>query len=211
MPTTHSQLGSRLPLLPYHTLTAQQQSLFDEMAYTVIPWADASSFLAQDSERRFIGPFNPALLHPELAKSFIELQLAESQHSVLPERIRQVIILIVGGAWRADYELYAYSAVARHAGLAEDVVNSLVAGETPDGTAPKELIAHRVARQLTVERRVDDNLFQSAEDCFGRQGVLDIVILAGIYQTVCGLLNAFLIPAPRPDHDREGQAAGNRR
>ncbi len=211
MPTTPSRLGGRLPLLPYHTLTAQQQSLFDEMAYTVIPWADASSFLAQDSEGRFIGPFNPALLHPELAKSFIELQFAEGEHSVLSERIRQVIILTVGSVWRADYELYAHSAVARHAGLAEDVVNSLVAGETPHGLLPEELIVHRITRQLTLERRIDDNLYQIAEDGFGHQGVLDIVILVGIYQTVCGLLSAFEIPAPSPDHDHEGQAVGHRR
>jgi len=211
MPSIPIPLGGRLPLLDYHTLTAQQQSLFDEMAYTVIPWADASSFLARDSEGRFIGPFNPALLHPELAKSFIELQFAEGEHSVLSERIREVIILTVGSAWRADYELYAHSAAARHAGLTDDVVDSLVAGDTPDGLLLEELIAHRVARQLTLERRINENLYRIAEDGFGRRGVLDIVILVGIYQTVCGLLNAFAIPAPSPDHDHEGEAVGHRR
>lgn len=69
MPSIPIPLGGRLPLLDHHTLTAQQQSLFDEVAYTVIPWADASSLLAQDSEGRFIGPFNPALLHLELARA----------------------------------------------------------------------------------------------------------------------------------------------
>lgn len=206
MSPTPIPLGGRLPLADYNSLTAQQQRFFDEMTSTVVPWAGASAFLAQDGEGRFIGPFNPALLHPDLGKSFLELQYVEANHSVLTARTREVIILTVGSVWQADYELYAHSAVAGHAELPEDVVISLVAGETPDGLPPEELIAHRVARQLTVERRIDDSLYRMAEDSFGRQGVLDIVILVGIYQTVCGLLNAFEIPAPSPVRGQSSKA-----
>jgi len=204
-------LGGRLPLAHYNSLTVHQQRLFDEMTSTVVPWAGASAFLAQDGEGRFMGPFNPALLHPELARSFLELQYAEVNHSVLTARTREVIIFTVRSVWQADYELYAHSAVASHAGLPEDVVISLVAGETPDGLQPEELIAHRVARQLTAERRIEDSLYWIAEQGFGRQGVLDIVILVGIYQTVCGLLNAFEIPAPSPVRSQSSQALGHGR
>lgn len=206
MSPTPIPLGGRLPLADYNSLTAQQQRFFDEMTSTVVPWARASAFLAQDGEGRFIGPFNPALLHPELGKSFLGLQYVEANHSVLTARTREVIILTVGSIWQADYELYAHSAVASHAGLPEHVVISLVAGETPDGLQPEELIAHRVARQLTVERRIDNSLYRMAEDSIGRQGVLDIVMLVGIYQTVCGLLNAFEIPAPSPVRGPSSQA-----
>ena len=211
MSPTPIPLGGRLPLADYNSLTAQQQRFFDEMTSTVVPWAGASSFLAQDGEGRFIGPFNPALLHPELGKSFLELQYVEVNRSVLTARTREVIILTVGSVWQANYELYAHSAVAGHAGLPEDVVISLVAGETPDGLQPEELIAHRVARQLTAERRIDDSLYRVAEEGFGRQGVLHIVILVGIYQTVCGLLNAFEIPAPSPVRGQSSQALGHGR
>ena len=94
--------GSRRPLVAYLALTPRQQGLFDKMASTVIPWADRSSLRAQDGEGRFIAPFNPALLHPEPAQSFLELQFAEGEHSVLAERVRQVIILTIGSAWHAD-------------------------------------------------------------------------------------------------------------
>lgn len=211
MPSIPIPLGGRLPLLDRHTLIAQQQSLFEDTAYTVIPWAEASAFLAQDGEGRLIGPFNPDPLHPEPANSVIELQFAESAQSVLSERIRQVIILTVGSAGRADHELYAHSAVARRASLTDDIIDSLVAGETPIGLLPEELIAHRVARQLTLERRIDDNRYRITEGGLGRRGVLDIVFLVGIYQAVCGLLNAFAIPGPSPDQDHEGEAIGHRR
>lgn len=84
----------------------------------------------------------------------------------------------------------------------------MAAGKTPDGLLPEEPLAHRAARQLPVEHQVDDNLYHLAEERFGRQGVLDLVILVGIYQTVCGLLNAFETPAPTQDHDDEGPSRG---
>lgn len=80
----------------------------------------------------------------------------------------------------------------------------MAAAKTPDGLLPEEPLAHRAARQLPVEHQVDDNLYPLAEERFGRQGVLDLVILVGIHQTVCELLNAFETPAPTQDHDDEG-------
>ncbi len=75
--------GGPLPVVADQAPTPQPQGLFDKMASTVISWADPFSFRTQDGEGRFIGPFNPALPHPELAQSFLELQFAEGEHSVL--------------------------------------------------------------------------------------------------------------------------------
>ena len=41
------------------------------------------------------------------------------------------------------------------------------------------------------------NLFRAAEHAFGQRGLVEIAYLTGIYHTVCALLNAFEIPAPR--------------
>jgi 4-carboxymuconolactone decarboxylase len=62
-------------------------------------------------------PFNPALLNPAIAAPFLDLQSAEQMHTSLSARVREVVILAVGDAWQADYELYAHVAVARTAGL----------------------------------------------------------------------------------------------
>jgi hypothetical protein len=36
-----------------------------------------------------------------------------------------------------------------------------------------------------------------AEAAFGTRGLADMLFLIGAYQTVCGVLNAFEIPAPK--------------
>jgi 4-carboxymuconolactone decarboxylase len=101
--------------------------------------------------------------------------------------------------WQAPYELYAHSAVARHAGLAESLVAELVAGGLPETLTDAEKTAHRLARALSTAHHVDDDLYRQAEQTFSAAGVFEITALTDVYHTVCGILNAFDIPAP--DHD----------
>jgi hypothetical protein len=51
--------------------------------------------------------------------------LAEHQSTSVSKRDREVIILTVGAAWQAPYELYAHCAVGRHVGLSDDEVRTL--------------------------------------------------------------------------------------
>ena len=106
------------------------------------------------------------------------------------------MILAVGAVWKAEYELYAHSAVGRTAGLSEQAIRILAAGGLPDDISEEEKIAQRYVSQLTAHHQVDDSLYRAAEAAFGVQGLVDIAILMGMYQTVCSLLNGFAIPAP---------------
>jgi hypothetical protein len=60
-----------------------------------------------------------------------------------------------------------------------------------------EQVAQRFATQLTASRRIDDDLFAAAKNSFGLKGLVDLINLIGAYQTVCGLLNGFAVPAPK--------------
>ena len=41
-----------------------------------------------------------------------------------------------------------------------------------------------------------DALYAEGLQRFGEKGLVDLVILAGCYHTVCGMLNLFAVPAP---------------
>ncbi len=196
MPDHAETLGGRLPLLDPATLTAEQREIYDRQDRTMIPWAKTSGFRGKANDGRLIGPFNPVLLSPGITPCFLDLQEAEAKHTTLSERVRQVVILVVGAVWKSDYELYAHSAVARKAGISEGAIRTLAAGGLPDDLIDHEKIAQRYARQLSVEHRVAAALYRAAEEASGRQGLVDIAYLVGIYYIVCGLLNGFEIPAP---------------
>ena len=140
----------------------------------------AAGFQARTQAGQLIGPFNPALLSPAISKAFFEFVLAEHQSTSLSKRDREVIILTVGAAWQAPYELYAHCAVGRHVGLSDDEVHTLAEGGLPDDLSDAEAIAHRVARALTLEHRLDDVLYSEAEKLLGAQGIMDAAILTGV-------------------------------
>jgi 4-carboxymuconolactone decarboxylase len=190
------RLGGRLPLAEPDALTATQRELFDRVTATGVPWAHRSGFAATTADGRLIGPFNPTLLSPEIATEFLKLQAAEERYTSLDERVRQVVILTVGAAWHAPYELYAHSAVARHAGLDKSIVAELAAGGLPEALTDAEKTAHRLAKALSTTHHVDDALYHQAEQTFSAAGVFEIAALTGIYHTVCDILNVFDIPAP---------------
>ena len=196
MTPTSRGLGGRLPLAHPATLSDAGRELFAHIQEHVLPWADRTGFAATTDDGRLIGPFNATLLNPSIAAEFLKLQAAEENYTSLDERVRQVVILTVGAVWQAPYELYAHSAVARHSGINESDVASLVAGVPPEHLTDAEKIAHRLALALTTSHHVDDDLYLDAQKTFGAAGVFEITALTGIYHTVCGILNAFAIPAP---------------
>ena len=104
--------------------------------------------------------------------------------------------MTVGAAWQAPYELYAHCAVGRYVGLSDDEVRIVAEGGLPKDLSDTETVAHRVARALSVEHHLDDALYREAEKLLGANGIMDAVVLTGIYHTVCAILNAFEIPAP---------------
>jgi 4-carboxymuconolactone decarboxylase len=189
-------LGGRLPLAEPDALSDPQRRLYDRMTASVVPWAERAGFTSQVSGGRFIGPFNPALRSPLVCGAFLQFQAAEEENTSLSPRVRQVVILAVGAVWHSPYELYAHSAVGLSVGLPGHVVQVLVAGQLPGELTDAEQAAWRFTHQLVTRRRVDQPTYDQARVALGIVGITDMLSLIGAYQTVCGMLNAFEIPAP---------------
>ncbi len=201
MPEPKQSLGGRLPLFDPEALTPPQKSVYDSIASKMVPWAESAGFKARLDSGELIGPFNTILSSPEIAAAFLALQASEQEHTLLSERVRQVIILTVGAltvgaVWKSDYERYAHSAVARKAGFSEDAIRALAQGDQADDMTQEEWIAQRFTWQLTAERHIGDELYAEAVAAFGARGIVDLIFLAGCYDTISSLLNAFRVPAP---------------
>lgn len=189
-------LGGRLELLSPQSLDRTQKALYDEIDAKRVPWSQKAGFVAKLDGGQLIGPFNVLLYRPEISQGYLTFTDAETANTSLDSRVREVVILSVGAAWNAGYELYAHSAVAGSAGLSDSAVRALVAGESSDDLSATEKLAYRVTRQLTVRHRLDSDLFEEARAAFGQAGLIDITFLIGRYVTICALLNAFEVPAP---------------
>ena len=190
-------LGGRLALLDPQELTPDQKSTYDFIKAKMVPWANASGFQSETDDGRLIGPFNSVLYSPAITSAFLALQEAEQKNTTLDSRLRQVVILTVGAVWACDYERYAHSMVARKAGLSEASIAGLTKGDRPAAKlSAKEQLAQRFTYEITANKQVDDNLYAEACSAFGLQGVVDMLYLAGCYDTIASILNTFKVPAP---------------
>ena len=187
----------RLPLREPSTLTGQQRALYDSIVKQV-PGAKQAGYEMVTADGRLLGPFNAFLLNPEITKTFLAFDVALKKHSSFSERVREVVILAVGGVWAAKYELYTHSIMARNAGIPPAAIESLASGELPIGLAEEEMLAVRVALGMAKAHRLDDALFAQAEETFGRQGLYEMAALIGEFHATCTVLNLFDIPAPEP-------------
>lgn len=190
-------LGGRTALIEPEALTAPQRKLYDYIDAHMAPWAERSGFQAKLPDGRLIGPFNPVLLSPEIGRAFLELQAVEGRSTSLSPRVREVVILTVGAVWRCDYERYAHAAVAKAAGLPPAAVIALTKGDATSDLDEDENVARRFTRALTADHEVDDALFEEARSRFGEKGIVDLIMLAGCYDMISSLLNAFQVPAPQ--------------
>ena len=189
-------LGGRLKLLSPSELSPDQKRTYDTITTEMVPWAESADFQSKTADGRLIGPFNSVLYSPGISAAFQALQAAEQKNTTLDERVRQVVILTVGAVWGCDYERYAHAAVARKAGIADADIAALAKGDPADGLNARERLAQRFTYEITANHRIDDALYEEAQSDFGPQGLVDLLFLAGCYDTVSSLLNAFKVPAP---------------
>ncbi len=192
---TDDALGGRLRLLSPSELSADQKRTYDVIDTEMVPWAESAGFQSKTDDGRLIGPFN-SVLYSTISPAFLALQAAEQKHTTLDERVRQVVILTVGAVWGCDYERYAHAAVARKAGIADAIIAALAKGDLADGLSAKEQLAQRFTYEITANHRIDDALYDEAQATFGPQGLVDLLYLAGCYDTISSLLNTFKVPAP---------------
>jgi 4-carboxymuconolactone decarboxylase len=189
-------LGGRLPLLDPQSLTDAQHGIYDRIAQKLFPMTDNIGFQSRTADGALIGPFNAALFSPAVGAGFLDFMNAEMTQTSLDVRVRQVVVLAVGAVWGSSYELYAHQMEARQVGLSDEQVAALAAGKIPQDLRDREHLAAQLARQLSAEHHVDNDLYAQAEAAFGSESLVDLTLLIGFYHTICAVLNVFEVPAP---------------
>ena len=195
-PANERNWGGRLALLDPQEFADEQRTLDSELRAAVVPWADRSGFASITDDGRFIGPMNIYLHRPRISRAYLGWILTEQQESSLPATIREVVILTIGSAWRADFVVYSHATIARDVGLAEPVIDGILHAAPSDAFSPEELAAYQFATELAERRGVSDGTYRGLTEIYGESGVIDMTNLAGIYIAACALQNVFEVPAP---------------
>jgi 4-carboxymuconolactone decarboxylase len=193
-------MRTRLPQLKPADLGDSQRAFYDSLLANEVAWAENSGARAIAEDGSLLGPFNPLLYNPAFGAASIGVFRADKDSSSLSPRVHEIVILTVGSVWRAAYELYAHAAVAKAAGLPDDMIDAIASGTRPDFKCDEEAAAYDFTWQLTHDHRVDPITYAFATKALGHRGVVDMVMLIGLYLTTCSIINAFEVPVP--EHER---------
>ena len=185
----------RLPIIPPTDITAEQRPLYEDMKIGIA--AKYSSFTTIREDGAILGPWSAWLHEPELGTAIWEVTKAMTRFRHLPEIVRQVVILVVGSRFRAAYEIYAHSTVARIAGITEEQLAAIVAGRKPAGLSEEAETAYDAATALLEGGVLAASAYEEALALFGQHGVNELIYLVGHYCFVSVTLNGFDIRVPK--------------
>ena len=185
----------RLPLLPASDISDDCRQLYD--AFVANVRENFPDIVTMREDGALLGPWGVWMQLPDVGTPM--LQLIEAIRSIpgLSPAAHQVVILMVGGRYRAAYEIYAHAAAARRVGLSDQQIAALLAGEHPSDLDPEQNAAAGVTAALLDGAVLPRPVYDRAVEQLGQEGLNAVVFTTAQYSFVAVMLNAYNVPSPQ--------------
>ncbi len=175
-------LGDRFKPLKYDEMTPEQKIMIDHLLAGERGGAN--------------GPFNVLLRSPEVGDLAAQFGGAMRFRTGLPKDVSEVIIIMTGRYWMAQYEWNSHKAAALQNGVSPAIVDAIATGKRPAGMSPDMELAYNLVDELLTTHQVTDATFNAARDKYGERGVVDMIGLSGWYGLVSMVLDVDRYPLP---------------
>jgi 4-carboxymuconolactone decarboxylase len=142
------------------------------------------------------GPFASLMHHPALAEKVGDLGEYLRFGGTLPGDVRELAILITARSVGQAYEWIAHAKVARKEGLAEDVIERVRTRGDLGALPARYARVARVVQHVLAYESIPAALQAEAQGELGITGLMELVVLAGQYRMIAGVLFAFDTPIP---------------
>ncbi|MBX6767028.1 MAG: carboxymuconolactone decarboxylase family protein [Actinomadura rubrobrunea] len=183
----------RLRRLRPDELDAEQRALYEEI---VSGPRGNGPFALTDDAGGLHGPFNAMLLRPTLGHALQGLGAAIRYRGALPDRCREIAILVVAAVWDSAFERHAHEAAGRAAGLTDEELRALRDGDHDVFADERERVVAVTTRTLAVCQDLTDEEYARAVDVLGAGGVFELTAIVGYYATLALQLRVFRVPVP---------------
>jgi 4-carboxymuconolactone decarboxylase len=191
---SHDRPSPRLAKILPAALDAVQREVYDTIAGG--PRARGTQlFRLVDDEGGLEGPFNAFLLQPRLGDALQGLGSAVRYATTLPDRAREIAILVVADEHRSGFEWYAHEAIGRHVGLTSDELEALRERRF-DAFDDEERVVAVTAHALVSRGDLDDQEFNAASHLLGLPRLFELLTLVGYYAALALQLRVFRVQPP---------------
>ena len=143
------------------------------------------------SQGMVAGPANAWMRSPAYYRS-----MSQDVAWSIPRDVQEVVTLAVGWHWQAAYEFWAHAEIAEEAGVPVAAIEAIRRGETPVLGRPDLQAAYDVTSEFLATKRVSDETYARAVAALGEKGLVEVIGIAGMYNTVSMTLAVFEIGVP---------------
>ncbi len=159
---------------------------------------------------RLRGPLRAALYNPTLADCWQALGAQLRYHTQLAPQLSELAILVTARHCSSPFEWDAHRPEAQRAGLAESIIDSLLAQMVPEAMSAEQSAVYHFARELNRHDSVSDKTYAVALALFDARTLVELTALVGYYTLVAMTLNTHEIPLAEgtrpafalPQHDK---------
>lgn len=168
---------NRMPEIPSDKLTDAQKKALDQ-------------FISKRGGPLVRGPFLALLRSPDVMTPAEILGEYLQFKTVLPPKLRELVILITARQWTQDTEWNSHVAIAVKDGLSPEIATALAAGQRPPAMDEGEQIVYDFCDELHRNQSITDATYAKAVAKFGEQGVVDIISVNGYYTWFAMIMNS---------------------
>ena len=164
------------------SMTKEQQAVYDK--------------IASGPRGHVRGPF-PVLLHsPKMADHVQQLGSYIRFECRLPDRLRELAVLVTSRFWAAEFEWFAHQELALKAGIPEEAIEAIRTGRRPNFSDNKDEAVYVFCKALHEDHVVDDKTYQTVQELLGQEVLTDLIAMSGYYTLLAMILNVYEVPLP---------------
>ncbi len=167
---------------PTNTLTGRDRSLFDHMA-SARAHAEGRSHLGEV----YVRMFN----NPRVAEKVGALGEHLRFHGVLPDDVRELAILRFSVRQQFPYEWSHHQRPARLAGISQEVIDAVTAGEVPNTLPDASQATLEAVDAITAKKSIPADVQRRFVDVHGVAGLVEVVAICGLYAIMGYMTAAF--------------------
>lgn len=141
------------------------------------------------------GPFGPLLALGEAGTALAAAGEALRFRGRLPDRARELCILLVAARTGSTFEWWTHARIARDLGVGDDALQRLAEGRAT-GWDGVEGAALEGAAALLARSTLDDAEFARLRAVLSQKQLIEVAAVVGYYTTLALLMNALGVGAP---------------
>jgi 4-carboxymuconolactone decarboxylase len=112
-------------------------------------------------------------------------------HGVLPDVVRELVILRSSARQQYGYEWSHHQRPAKLAGISQDVIDAVTVGHVPNSLPDVSRAALEAVDAVIDKRSIPADVQRRFVDAHGNAGIVELVVLCGLYAIMGYMTTAF--------------------